>query len=99
MQRQGDDDDLHVLVVEDVLVIGTDLDVIRLRAVDAVETLPRPAGLAVEDAAAVERPDVSGSDEFEELGVMLADEHAPLVAGADEPRFNRPAFELLVAEV
>ena len=46
----------------------------------------RPARLAVEDALLVGRADVADGDELEVLGVVLADEDAALVAGADQAR-------------
>ena len=48
---------------------------------------------AVEDALLVGGPDVAAGDEFEVVGIVLADEDAAFVAGADQGGLHRLAVQ------
>ena len=69
-------------------------------AVDVPEALARARRvLAVEDALLVRRPNVGDSDEFQVIRIVLADQHAALVAAADQADLDRIALRFLVAEI
>ena len=67
--------------------------------VEAEPFAERHGRIAGEDALLIGRPNVADGDEFEELGIVLADENAALVAGADHRGLDRLALELLIAEI
>src|SRR5581483_5684426 len=74
-----------VLVVLDRLVAAVAVVVLEAaaRAVGVLELL------VLEDALAVAGADVAEGDELDGAGVVLADEHAALVAGADDGGLDR----------
>src|SRR5260221_5128502 len=99
VQGQCNDDHLDIFVGEQFLVIGIDFDVVGAGAVDAVEALAGANLVAIENTAAVEWANVGSGNELNKIGIMLADEDAAFVAGADQPRFDWAALQFLVAEV
>src|SRR5262249_18456489 len=108
-KRRGDDHGLDFLVLlQHLLVIAVRLDAVGLGAVDLLEAFAEGGlGVALENTATalavgsgcqVERAQVADSDELEVLRVVLADEHAALVAAADQRGLHRFALNALVAE-
>ncbi len=98
MERQGDDDHLDFVVFEQLFIVLIEANaVVGAAAIVEVEALARADRLTREDAGLVAGPDVAVGDELDVSGVVLADEDAPFVAGADEARLDGLGREAAVA--
>ena len=99
VQRQGDDHRFDVLAGQELPVVVVLLDVLGFAAVDAIEPLARRIGLADKNPLHVGRPNVGDGHKLEIILVVLADQDAALVAGADQAGLDRVALPLLVAVI
>jgi len=109
VQRQADDHGLDVRVLDQLLVVGVDLDLLAGLLFGRPAVDPQQSGadlelllavpVAVEGPVHVVRPDVGDGHHLEEVGVDGADQHIALVAGADDAHAERLVQRLAVAVV